>query len=46
MLITGSSYWNMGIGLGKGDVEQDEEGMETMVALGRNMAWALKKLKA
>ena len=46
MLITGSSYWNMGIGLGKGDVEQDEEGMETMVTLGRNMAWALKKLNA
>lgn len=46
MLVIGSSYWNMGIGLGKGDVEQDDEGMETMVALGRNMAWALKKLNA
>ena len=31
MLVIGSSYWNMGIGLGKGDVEQDDEGMETMV---------------
>ena len=34
MIVIGSSYWNMGIGLGKGDVEQDDEGMETMVTLG------------
>jgi len=46
MLVVGSSYWNLGIGLGKGDVAQDDEGMETMIALGRNMAWALKKLNA
>ncbi len=44
MLVVGSSYWNLGIGLDKGDVEQDVEGMETMVTLGRTMAWALKKL--
>ena len=46
MVVVGSSYWNMGIGLGKGDVEQDDEGMATMVTLGRSMAWALKKLNA
>ena len=46
MIVVGSSYWNMGIGLGKGDVEHDDEGMETMATLGRNMAWALKKLTA
>ncbi len=46
MLVVGSSYWNVGIGLGKGDVEQDEEGMQTMANLGRHMAWALKKLNA
>ena len=46
MVLIGSSYWNLGIGLGKGDVENDEEGMQTMVTLGRNMAWALKKLTA
>jgi len=44
MLVVGSSYWNLGIGLGKGDVENDAEGIETMATLGRNMAWALKKL--
>ena len=46
MVLIGSSYWNLGIGLDKGDVENDEEGMQTMVTLGRNMAWALKKLNA
>ncbi len=45
MIIPGSSYWNVGVGLNKGDVEKDEEGMATMDDLGRNMAWLLKKLK-
>ena len=44
MIVPGSSYWNVGIGRAKGDVEQDEEGMETMQTLGRNMAWLLKKI--
>ena len=46
MIVVGSSYWNIGIGLAAGDVEQDDEGMATMTNLGRNMAWALKKLTA
>ena len=46
MIIPGSSYWNVGIGLNKGDVEKDEEGLKTMEDLGRNMAWLLKKIKA
>jgi len=45
MVVPGSSYWNVGIGLKKGDVESDEEGMKTMEDLGRNMAWLIKKLK-
>ena len=44
MIIPGSSYWNMGIGLNKGDVAKDEEGITTMRVLGQNMAWLLKKL--
>ena len=44
MIIPGSSYWNMGIGLAEGDVEKDEEGIQTMQTLGQNMAWLLKKL--
>jgi multimeric flavodoxin WrbA len=45
MIIPGSSYWNIGIGRKKGDVEGDKEGMKTMEDLGRNMAWLIKKLK-
>lgn len=44
MIVVGSDYWNMGIGLGPGDAEKDKEGVETMRKLGRNMAWLLKKL--
>ena len=46
MIVPCSSYWNMGIGLHPGDVENDAEGMETMANLGKNMAWVLKKLHA
>jgi multimeric flavodoxin WrbA len=44
MIIPGSSYWNVGFGRAKGDVEKDEEGLETMEILGKNMAWLLKQL--
>jgi multimeric flavodoxin WrbA len=44
MIIPGSSYWNIGIGREPGDVEKDEEGIQTMKTLGRNMAWLLKKV--
>lgn len=44
MIIPGSSYWNMGIGRAEGDVEKDDEGIQTMQILGQNMAWLLKKL--
>ena len=46
MIIPASSYWNVGVGRKKGDVENDEEGMQTMETLGKNMAWLIKKLKA
>ena len=45
MIIPGSSYWNVGVGGKKGDVEQDEDGLDTMDDLGKNMAWLIKKLK-
>ncbi len=44
MIVVGSSYWNIGIGREPGDVERDEEGVATMRALGRNMAWVLGRL--
>jgi multimeric flavodoxin WrbA len=44
MIVPGSNYWNLGFGLDKGDVEKDEEGLQTMKQLGKNMAWLLEKL--
>ena len=44
MIVPGSSYWNFGVGRDIGDVEKDEEGIQTMKQLGQNMAWLLKKL--
>lgn len=46
MIVVGSKYWNIGIGREKGEVAKDEEGMSTMLALGENMAWLLKKVNA
>jgi multimeric flavodoxin WrbA len=43
MIVPGSSYWNIAIGREPGEVEKDEEGMQTMETLGRNMAWLLKR---
>lgn len=44
MIIVGSSYWNFGVGRDKGEVAEDQEGVNTMKVLGRNMAWLLKKI--
>jgi multimeric flavodoxin WrbA len=44
MVVPGSIYWNLAIGREKGEVEGDEEGLQTMKALGGNMAWLLKRL--
>ncbi len=46
MVVPGSNYWNMAIGMKPGDVEEDKEGVETLHALGQNIAWAAKKLTA
>ncbi len=44
MITVGSTYWNLGIGLGPGDVNDDAEGLQTMQNLASNMAWLLKKI--
>ena len=46
MIVPGSTYWNLAIGRDPGEVLKDEEGMQTMSILGKNMAWLLKKLAA
>lgn len=46
MIIVGSLYWNIGIGRQIGEVEKDEEGLNTMSILGKNMAWLMQKVCA
>ena len=46
MPIVSSQYWNMVHGANAQDVEQDLEGLQTMRALGRNMAWLLSCIEA
>jgi len=43
MFSAGSRYWNNAKGLQPGDVEADEEGIDTMKQLGENIAWFIKK---
>ena len=45
MIIAGSSYWNIGLGLAEKDVEKDAEGLQIMRTLGQNMGWLMKKIK-
>ncbi|MDD5349861.1 MAG: flavodoxin family protein [Chthoniobacteraceae bacterium] len=45
MIIPGSTYWNFGVGLQKGDVANDEEALENMKDLGGSIAWLLQSLK-
>lgn len=46
MPIVSSQYWNMVHGFTPDDVRKDAEGMQTMRALGNNMAWLLKCIQA
>jgi multimeric flavodoxin WrbA len=46
MVVPGSTYWNLAIGRDRGDVESDDEGMETMINLGTNISYLLKKLNS
>ncbi len=45
MFLVGSSYWPVAYGRLPGEVQEDQEGMETMKNLGRNMAYLMKALK-
>jgi multimeric flavodoxin WrbA len=44
MIVPGSTYWNCGFGRQKGEVNNDEEGLDTVRRLAHNMAWLMKKL--
>jgi multimeric flavodoxin WrbA len=46
MIIASSVYWNIGVGREIEEVKKDEEGLNTMSILGKNMAWLIKKVCA
>ena len=46
MPIVASQYWNVVHGNTPEEVRRDEEGMQTMRTLGRNMAWLVKCIAA
>ena len=45
MPVAGSTYWNMVHGLYGEEAPQDEEGMQTMRNLARNMIWMMRCFK-
>ena len=46
MIVPGSTYWNMGFGLEKGEVAKDEEALNNMLSLGETIAWLGKAMKS
>lgn len=46
MPVAGSTYWNSVHGRTQGEASQDEEGLQTMRNLARNMAWMMKCFEA
>ncbi len=46
MPVVSSTYWNMVYGNTSDEVRRDEEGMQTMRNLGRNMAYLLRCIEA
>ncbi len=46
MPVAGSTYWNMVYGMTAEDAPYDEEGMQTMRNLARNMIWMMQCIEA
>jgi multimeric flavodoxin WrbA len=43
-IVPGSTYWNLGFGLDKGDVTKDDEAARNMKDLGETIAWLGKAI--
>lgn len=46
MIMPTSNYWNVAYGTAPGEVMQDEEGMQIMRVLGKNMSWIMKLVES
>ncbi|MBN2310515.1 MAG: flavodoxin family protein [Candidatus Hydrogenedentes bacterium] len=45
MVVPGSTYWNVAIGAGIGEVNDDAEGIQTITRFAENLAWLAKSLR-
>ena len=45
MIVPGSTYWNIYLGLKRDEVDDDEEGLQTAINFGKKMVWLIKKIK-
>jgi multimeric flavodoxin WrbA len=45
VIVPGSTYWNLGFGMDKGDVNKDEEALRNMADLGQTIAWLGKAIQ-
>jgi multimeric flavodoxin WrbA len=45
MVVPGSSYWNIGYGMNKEDVNDDAEALTTIDRFAENLSWLAQKLK-
>lgn len=45
MIIPSSTYWNIGIGVHKGDIEKDEKAKSYIIRFAQNLAWIIKSLE-
>jgi multimeric flavodoxin WrbA len=45
MVVPGSTYWNIGFGREKGEVNEDKEAVETVIRFAQNLAWLAKKIQ-
>ncbi len=45
MVVPGSTYWNVGFGLRKEDIQEDEEALKTIDDFADNLAWLAKKTR-
>lgn len=44
MVVPGSSYWNVGFGAAAGDIDEDEEAINTVKKFAENLVWLSEKL--
>jgi len=45
MMLPGSTYWGLCLGLKPGDIQNDSEGLESIKRMAANTAWMIHKLR-